>query len=559
MWLYGVPATAQNLESIGKEKPIAVTGGASLNQIFYSANGIESRRDPYAWYASGNINFSLYGWSVPLSFSLSNQNSSFQQPFNQYSIHPTYKWITGHFGYTSMSFSPYTVNGHIFLGGGIDLAPEGKWRFSGLYGRFLRAVEHDTATTTPPAYQRMGYGFKASYVTGKDFVDLIVFHAEDEVGSIGSLPDSLNILPQENLVVSLGGGKSFLQNFMFKAELAATAISNDTRAAESDVDHPLAKTGPLYTPRLSSSFYKAFRTSLDFQQNAYIIGVAYERIDPEYRTLGAYFFNNDLENITANGSTSILQGRMNIAVSVGTQRDNIDNTKISTMRRAVGSLNVNYAISQRINFAGSYSNFQTYTNIRSQFQQINQLTPYENLDTLNFTQLSQNATVMMSYIFGRKETHRQNVSVNLMMQDASDEQGGVPQNSGMRFYNCNTAYSLGIVPKNITLSVSVNATINRGAMIDTRTIGPVVAVSKLLFDKKLRTVFSSTYNTTYSDGDKINQVVNGRVSAILSVQKKHNINLSMVLVNRESSTAEVSRSFSEFTGTLGYSYAFGIK
>src|SRR5690349_18511951 len=91
----------QNLESIGKEKPLSINGGVSLNQVFYGASGIESRRDPYSYFASGNINFSLYGWSVPVSFSFSNQNSSFQQPFNQYSIHPTYKCVTGHLGYNS--------------------------------------------------------------------------------------------------------------------------------------------------------------------------------------------------------------------------------------------------------------------------------------------------------------------------------------------------------------------------------------------------------------------------------------------------------------------------
>ena len=64
----------QNLETIGKEKPLTMTGGISFNQIFYTASGIDSRRDPYSYYVAGNINFSLYGWSVPLSFSLSNQN-----------------------------------------------------------------------------------------------------------------------------------------------------------------------------------------------------------------------------------------------------------------------------------------------------------------------------------------------------------------------------------------------------------------------------------------------------------------------------------------------------
>src|SRR6187551_476853 len=112
----------QNLESIGKEKPLTVNGGISLNQIFYGSSGIESRRDPYSYFASGNINFNLYGWSVPVSFSLSNQNVTYQQPFNQYGIHPTYKWATAHIGYASMSFSPYTLSGHLFNGIGVALA-----------------------------------------------------------------------------------------------------------------------------------------------------------------------------------------------------------------------------------------------------------------------------------------------------------------------------------------------------------------------------------------------------------------------------------------------------
>src|SRR5690606_16226055 len=114
--------------------------------------------------------------------------------------------------------------------------------------------------------------------------------------------------------------------------------------------------------------------------------VGYERIDPQYRTLGAYYFNNDLENITVNGATAILQGKLNLAANAGTQRDNLDNTKVSTMRRVVGSFNAGYAPSQKVNLNASYSTFQTYTNIRSQFLDINQLTPYDNLDTLNFTQ-----------------------------------------------------------------------------------------------------------------------------------------------------------------------------
>jgi hypothetical protein len=549
--------SAQNLESVGKEKPLQISGGASLNQILYSVDGIESRRDPYSYYASGNVNFSLYGWNVPLSFSISNQNTSFQQPFNQYSLHPTYKWITGHFGYTSMSFSPYTVNGHVFLGGGVDLAPEGKFRVSALYGRFLKAVEADSSNENNiPTYKRMGYGLKASYGDNGNFVDLIVFHAQDELNSVAFIPDSVGVLPEENLVMSISAGKKIFRNFFLKAELAGSALSRDTRAEEANHDTPMSKPKFLYTPRLSSSYYKAFKTSFNYQQQGYVLGVAYERIDPLYRTLGAYYFNNDLENITVNGAMAMLQGKINISASGGTQRDNLDNSKVSTMRRMVGSVNVGYAPSQKLNFSASFSNFQTFTNIRSQFVDINELTPYDNLDTLNFTQISQNATLSTLYMFGANDQRRHSVNLIFTFQDAEDTQGGSSTHAGSEFYNMNAAYAMSLVPQNMTVSLSLNATLNDAPGSSSRTLGPTAAVSKSFFEKKLRTTVSSSYNNTYGNGDKVNAIINGRLKATLTVQKKHNVNLGVVVVNRESNREGGAQAFTEYTATLGYAYSF---
>lgn len=107
----------QDLSQIGKGEAIKVNGGISVSQLFNSSFGGEQRRDPYNYYLNGNLNFSIYGLSIPLTFNFSNQQFGFQQPFNQYGLSPTYKWITLHAGYTSMSFSPYTLSGHLFLGG----------------------------------------------------------------------------------------------------------------------------------------------------------------------------------------------------------------------------------------------------------------------------------------------------------------------------------------------------------------------------------------------------------------------------------------------------------
>ncbi|HEY5823731.1 MAG TPA: hypothetical protein VIT44_05170, partial [Cyclobacteriaceae bacterium] len=299
---------AQNLETVGKKDPLKVTGGVSLSQIFYTSKGIESRRNPYSYFASGNINFSLYGWNVPLSFSVSNNNVSYQQPFNQYSLHPTYKWITAHVGYTSMSFSPYTVSGHMFKGVGLDLTPTAKFKFSALYGRFLKAVEPDSLNTAiMPAFKRMGYGFKTSYGDGKDFVEAILFHALDQTNSISYVPENQSILPQENMVMSIAGGKSLFTRILLRAEYATTAITGDIRSETAPSASLIGKV-PLFTSRTSSAYYHAIKSSLMYQGDSYTVGFGYERIDPRYRTLGAYFFNNDLENITVNGATSFFQG-----------------------------------------------------------------------------------------------------------------------------------------------------------------------------------------------------------------------------------------------------------
>src|SRR5688572_9179858 len=139
------PLAAQNLEAIGSEPPLHFSGGLSLTQIGYAINGIEARRDPYNYFLSGSITADLYGMSIPMSFMLSNQNNTFQQPFNQFGLTPTYKAFTGHLGYASMTFSPYTLNGHIFLGAGADYKPKGsKFSASAMYGRLQKAVQPDS-------------------------------------------------------------------------------------------------------------------------------------------------------------------------------------------------------------------------------------------------------------------------------------------------------------------------------------------------------------------------------------------------------------------------------
>lgn len=553
-------AYCQNLETIGQEKPLKVSGGINFNNVFYGSKGIDARRDPYSYFLTGNLNLDIYGWVVPFYFTLSNQNNSFQQPFNQYSLHPTYKWVTAHLGYTSMTFSPYTLNGHIFRGAGIDVAPDGKFKVSAMYGRLQRAVEPDTLNDNAetPAFKRMGFGLKTSYLSNGNTLDVIIFHAQDDKNSIRYIPEDDLVLPQENLVLSIAGGKKIFERILLQAEFASSAITRDTRAAslEFNTKNAFSYVGPLYTQRSSSAYYSALKSGVSYQGKRFTLGTGYERVAPGYRTLGAYFFNNDLQNITVNASTSLLKGKLNLAGNAGRQRDNLDNSKISTMRRFVGAVNIGYNPFDRLSITTAYSNFNTYTNIRSKFVDINQLTPYDNIDTLNFTQLSESANINVNYVFPANEVRRQNINVNVTVQEASDQQGGVEQPGGSRFFNVNSAYTLTIVPNNIGVSLAFNLNQNKMATVSTTTLGPTLGVRKSFLDKKLNATISASLNNAYTDSQLISKVSNVRVGCNYTVEKKHHLSLSTVVLNRKNTKDTGTAEFTEFTGTVGYSYTF---
>ena len=273
-----------------------------------------------------------------------------------------------------------------------------------------------------------------------------------------------------------------LKNFLFEVEYANSAITSDIRAQEQNREGFSVYNGfgSLFTPRASTSYNTAFKTGISYKATKYTIGATYERIDPEYRTLGSYFFNNDMENITGNVTTQLFKGKVNVAVNAGFQRDDVANQKVSKLTRLVGDMSVTYKPTQRLNLTGTYSNFQTYTNIRSQFVNINQLTPYDNLDTLNFTQISQNTSLNGNYILPSKKELRQSINVNTSLQISDDMQGGQAQASGSQFLAINAGYNINVTPRNIGAAVVFNVNQNKMIGVNSTTMGPIFISQQII-------------------------------------------------------------------------------
>jgi len=144
--LVGLKTHSQSIDNLLSAPWFGLSGGLSAQTVF-SAGINEPHRTPFTYLLSGNLSPIVKGFAVPLSFSYSNQqvNHSYSNPFNQFIIAPSYKWVKLHIGTANMSFSPNTFSGQQFKGFGADLTPNNPFKISFMYGQLRKAMFADSA------------------------------------------------------------------------------------------------------------------------------------------------------------------------------------------------------------------------------------------------------------------------------------------------------------------------------------------------------------------------------------------------------------------------------
>ena len=554
-------ATAQDLTQIGKAKLFTLGGGISANSVYYNGEG---QRDPFTYVLNGNLNLNISNvYNLPISFAYSNQEFNFSQPFrfNRLSLSPSYKWLTAHIGDVTMTFSPYTLSGHQFSGLGIDATPTPELKISAMYGRLIKENEFDSEDPQAiAAFRRTGYGLKAAYDFDKFSLGAIIFAASDDVNSLEiPVPVEADVNPQENVVLSLSGKTTLFKKAILQVEYANSGITEDKRAGGNPANNGAVNL--FLQGNATTNYYNAFNAQINMSVGNGSVGATYERVDPEYRTLGAYFFNNDLENIAVNASQTIFNNAVNLSVNAGLQRDNLDDTKTTELQRVVGAVNVAVKATEKLNINASYSTFQSVTNIRDQFDFINAVSPLDNIDTLNYRQLSRSATLNMTYAIAKTEQKSQNASINLSLQDTEDLQeqflSGTQSTVGATtFLNTGANYSLQFVPIDLNITAGINASFNTTIETENNTLGPTLAVSKLFLDKKIRSSLAASYNQSTTEGVIQNRIVNIRLNAGYQLLEKHQFNLSLLSLFRNTPLATAQTQSEDFTATLGYNYSF---
>ena len=536
------PSYAQNIEEVlafRKKTPFKISGSISARATLFSSRPSEARQS-FTYQLTGSVNLSLYELlNIPLSFNLNNYGANFSYPSlpNRLSLHPSYKWAKAHIGDVSMSFGPYTLNGHQFTGLGVELSP-GRWQVSAMAGRLLKRVDADpNIPSLQVGYERWGYGLKTRYEGSTFALGGTVFAARDRDGRISFDIDALGIYPKGNIALGLEGSLSLIKDLKLSLEYGLSRMQQDLRSAE-------------------VSYYHALKADVSYSFVGNTLGVGYERIDPGYATLGAYYFNNDYENLTLNYSRSFFDSKLSLALSGGLQRDDLMGQKQEHNKRFVGSAQVGFTPSEALSASVSLSSFQSYRNLKSSFDYINARTPYDNLDTLQFTQLSHSLDADISWRLKQSEAQTQTLSATLSYQEAADRRGRYIQPGQLtRFMNLGTSYSLDLSALDLTLTGGFNVSNNYADRKAVLTLGPSLSLAKRFLKKQLSTGLSLSYNETQEAGHRLAQVYNLRATAGYRFWGKHGLNASVAYQERKLLHA-VSSPRSSFTSELSYSYSF---
>ncbi|WP_424653216.1 TonB-dependent receptor [Capnocytophaga sputigena] len=545
--LLSLPILAQqvDLENIDtqlkeklKKKPFSISGSASVSGVYNQASDSPTD-EPFLYFFNGNITLGFYDWTMPINYRYTNQGDAldYQIPFkfNRLSLHPKYKWILAHIGDVSMSFSPYTFNGLQFTGGGLELTPE-KYplRASFMGGRLAKATEYDGRPQTIPTYERWGYGTKLSYKKEDLEIGGILFFANDKANSLSvPIPDEKKIYPLSNQVYS-GFAKYKPLHFVEVFGEYALSLLGNTQSQKQD--------------------FTAYNAGINFIFTKASVGVRYEKVDPDYKTLGAYYFVNDMENITLNSSLNLFKGNVSIATSIGRQHDNLNQQKPKQSNQWVGSANVNAKVTPKLSLSGSYSNFTMFTNkLINPFDRINNPQLYEHpQDSINYRQVSQNTNANIAYAINEK----QNITLSYSFNDVVNKQNDIVRRGGIsRFHNAGAAYMVQFPESKLSLSPSFNYSYSIVAREKTQVMGPSLTVGKAFFEDNLNTTLLGNYSISQSATSK-GSTANAQLNVNFLPWKNHQFTLSALQSFRNAENDTQNTSAQSTNVSVGYTYHF---
>ena len=531
-----------------KENKSSVHGSVAATGIFYNSQGITPRKTPFSYILNGNLVVNLKGFILPFSFTYSDRNKSFRQPFNQFGLSPRYKWITLHLGYRNINFSKYVLGGHTIFGAGVELTP-GKFRFGAVYGRLRKSTNQATNVNNPlndtiTSFTRKVMSMKIGVGTKKTFVDLIVMRAADDSASLDPSALETGNFPATNLVTGINSRFSFTNTLHLELE-GAYSIYTTNQNSKVDFDVPgfVTKIIPI---NLSSMGYMALRGLLEYRSRKGLkLGLAYRRIDPGYKSMGTYFINNDVENLTVKAGFNAFKRKLRFSGSIGLERNNLNTARNATTKKVIGSAMVSY---DPVRIFGITINYANYS-INQQPGRI------QIADSVKLYQSNGTFMVMPHFQFiNAKNTISQFVSLVFSEMKLNDKNPSSNYNNSFTTFNNMLSYNITFVP--VGLSVNASFNYNKVSMTagNSTNTGGTLGASKGFLKNKLS--LGLTANLTQSVNDQQTMLVfTPSFTARAKLGKHHSFRLKANMISNNNVTNN-NLSSNEQIGDFSYVFTF---
>lgn len=540
---------AQDLENVAKTNPFEIHGTASGTVGYYSTGSFNSSRKPYSYSIMLAPTISVYGVQIPFNFTFTEGSKNVKNPFAQFGINPYYKWAKGYFCWTNMSWSPTTLNGKTFLGAGIELNPS-LFRFGAFYGILNPALKENLLgpNTQQPQFKRRGWGLKLGVGNENNHFDFIWLHGKDVANSIPAISDTLNQLsytPAENAVFGIKSHQAFLKkkNLVWDLDASASAYTRDLNSKLIDIG---TGTGTKFLkvaipPHLSTSYAWTAHTNITYKAEGYTLGFDYNRVQPEYQSMGVDYMMNDLQKISLNQSFVAAKKKVNVSFSEFYQHDNLNKRKSVKTNRTGLSATIGLNINQHFGAAISYNNYTTFQTKGT--KKLN--------DSTKILQL-QNTFVFAPHYVIVNEKFVHNIFAAIAYSRLDDLNKITSKFSKNSTVNTNIGYSLSVIKIFFSATPSLNILYSENPSVKLFSVGPTFAFSKNFMKGKIAASTSITFIVTKQNSLWSSKTLTNNIGFSYRVTKNHAVKLNNNIMYTKYATGATH----EYKGDLTYTYTF---
>jgi len=397
---------------------------------------------------------------------------------------------------------------------------------------------------TITSFTRKMISFKVGIGNRNNYFDFIVLRAADDSTSINPSVKETGKFPATNLVTGINTHLALTPTLYFEAE-AAYSVYTENQNSVITFESPdfVNKVIPV---NLSSKFFLAVRALLEYKNKKGLkFSLKYRRIDPGYKSMGSYFINNDLENITFNTGFAALKRKLRFNGSIGLERNNLKAARNATTKKVIGSAMVSYDPIRQFGITFNYSNYSVN-------QQAGRI---QIADSVKLYQTNGTIMIMPHVQLMSKDNKLSHFfSLVFTRMNLNDKNIYTGNNNSFTTINNMINYTVSVIPIGLSVTTAFNYNKVNMSIGNSTNTGGSIGISKSFLKNKITTGFNT--NITQSKNEQqtylvFNTGLNGRIR----LGKRHQFRIKISFISSKDKTNSVQNS-NEQIGDLSYVFTF---